>query len=108
MPRDPGMQFDECAATRRRGQRDAELRLASRPLNEQHQLSRRQEEATQAEPDKNLCRDLCAARIAKVIAGDEGDGPVPGDFAYLRTRRILGMTSSTRWMTARSGHSSTL
>ena len=45
-------------------------------------------EATQAEPDKNLCRDVCAARIAKVIAGHEGDDPVPGDFAYLRTRRI--------------------
>ena len=45
-------------------------------------------EASEAEPDKNLCRDVCAARLGKIIAGHEGDDPVPGDFAYLHTRRI--------------------
>ena len=45
-------------------------------------------EATEAEPSKNLCRDVCAARLRKVIDGQGSDEPVPGDFAYLRTRRI--------------------
>lgn len=45
-------------------------------------------EATEAEPGKNLCRDVCAARLSKVIDGQGTDDPVPGDFAYLRTRRI--------------------
>ena len=45
-------------------------------------------EASETEPDKNLCRDVCAARLRKVIAGHEGDDALPGDFAYLRTRRI--------------------
>ena len=45
-------------------------------------------EATADEPDKNLCRDVCARRVKRVI---EGYGTVPGlggDFAYLRCRRI--------------------
>ena len=45
-------------------------------------------EATGDEPDKNICRDVCAERIRRVIAGygdKEGTG---GDFAYLRVRRI--------------------
>ena len=45
-------------------------------------------EVSETEPNKNLCRDVCAARLGKVIAGHEGDDAVPGDFAYLRTRRI--------------------
>ncbi len=45
-------------------------------------------ESTELEPEKNLCRDVCAERLRKVIAGEGRDGPVPGDFAYLRTRRI--------------------
>jgi adenine-specific DNA-methyltransferase len=50
-------------------------------------------EAKEDTPDKNLCRDVCAARVRRVIEGytpAEGE-PVPGlggDFAYLRTRRI--------------------
>ena len=36
-------------------------------------------EATNEEPDKNLCRDVCAERVRRVTA--EG-------FAYMRTRRI--------------------
>ena len=45
-------------------------------------------EATADEPGKNICRDVCATRVRRVI---EGYGQTPGlggDFAYLRTRRI--------------------
>jgi adenine-specific DNA-methyltransferase len=45
-------------------------------------------EATEEEPDKNVCRDVCATRVRRVI---EGYGQTPGlggDFAYLRCRRI--------------------
>ena len=45
-------------------------------------------EATAAEPDKNLCRDVCAKRVRRVIEG-YGDTPgLGGSFAYLRCRRI--------------------
>ena len=45
-------------------------------------------EATTAEPDKNLCRDVCNKRVRRVIEG-YGDNPgLGGDFAYLRCRRI--------------------
>ncbi|MCW4473683.1 site-specific DNA-methyltransferase [Xanthomonas sp. H13-6] len=50
-------------------------------------------EATEDQPDKNLCRDVCAERVRKVLGGYvnakgqavEGLG---GDFAYLRARRV--------------------
>jgi adenine-specific DNA-methyltransferase len=50
-------------------------------------------EATVDEPDKNLCRDVCAERVRRVALGytsrDEGKvAGLGGDFAYLRTRRI--------------------
>lgn len=45
-------------------------------------------EATPEAPDKNLCRDVCAARLRKAIAGHGDAEPLPGDFAYLRTRRL--------------------
>ena len=45
-------------------------------------------EATVDELDKNLCRDVCATRVRRVIEG-YGDTPgIGGDFAYLRCRRI--------------------
>ena len=45
-------------------------------------------EATEQEPEKNLCRDVCRQRVANVISG-YGDVPgTGGAFAYLRTRRI--------------------
>lgn len=45
-------------------------------------------EATEDEPDKNICRDVCAERVRRVIEG-YGDTPgIGGDFAYLRCRRI--------------------
>jgi adenine-specific DNA-methyltransferase len=45
-------------------------------------------EASPDAPDKNLCRDVCARRVRRVIEGF-GDKPaLGGDFAYLRCRRI--------------------
>jgi len=41
-------------------------------------------EATAKEPDKNLCRDVCAERIRRVLAGYHGRPGVAGDFAYLQ------------------------
>jgi adenine-specific DNA-methyltransferase len=50
-------------------------------------------EATEDQPGKNLCRDVCAERVRRVLGGyANGKGEqVPGlggDFAYLRARRI--------------------
>ena len=45
-------------------------------------------EATEAEPDKNLCRDVCARRVQRVIEGYGDNAGLGGDFAYLRCRRI--------------------
>lgn len=45
-------------------------------------------EASADEPDKNVCRDVCAPRVKAVIKGfgeREGTG---GEFAYLRCRRV--------------------
>jgi len=50
-------------------------------------------EATVDEPNKNLCRDICAQRVRNVIGGyesregDQVEG-LGGDFAYLTCRRI--------------------
>ena len=45
-------------------------------------------EASADAPDKNLCRDVCARRVRRVIEG-YGDHPaLGGNFAYLRCRRI--------------------
>jgi len=45
-------------------------------------------EATEDEPGKNLCRDVCARRVRRVIEGYGGTPGLGGNFAYLRTRRI--------------------
>ena len=45
-------------------------------------------EATADEPEKNICRDVCAERIRRVISGYGTTAGTGGDFAYLRTRRI--------------------
>jgi len=45
-------------------------------------------EANSDEPDKNICRDVCAERIRRVIGGYNGKEGTGGDFAYLRVRRI--------------------
>jgi adenine-specific DNA-methyltransferase len=45
-------------------------------------------EATEDEPEKNVCRDVCAKRVGNVIRGYGNAPGLGGDFAYLRTRRI--------------------
>jgi adenine-specific DNA-methyltransferase len=50
-------------------------------------------EATAEEPDKNLCRDVCAERLRRVAEGyQKTDGTevsgLGGGFAYLRCRRV--------------------
>ena len=45
-------------------------------------------EATADEPEKNLCRDVCAKRVRRVIEGFNGTPGLGGDFAYLRCRRV--------------------
>lgn len=50
-------------------------------------------EATEQQPDKNLCRDVCAERVRRVMGGytntkGESITGLGGGFAYLRARRI--------------------
>jgi adenine-specific DNA-methyltransferase len=50
-------------------------------------------EATAEEPEKNLCRDVCAERVRRVAQGyPKADGTavagLGGGFAYLRSRRV--------------------
>jgi adenine-specific DNA-methyltransferase len=45
-------------------------------------------EATAREPEKNLCRDVCAERMRRVIEGYNGRPGLPGDFAYLQMDRM--------------------
>ena len=54
-------------------------------------------EATNDAPDKNLCRDVCAERVRRVITGydnkkGEAVAGLGGGFAYLRCRRIPAAT----------------
>jgi adenine-specific DNA-methyltransferase len=58
-------------------------------------------EATEDEPGKNLCRDVCAERVRRVLGGytnakGERVEGLGGGFAYLRTRRIAPYRVSTR------------
>jgi adenine-specific DNA-methyltransferase len=45
-------------------------------------------EETDDEPNKNVCRDVCAKRLKNVIDGYGKNKPVAGEFAYLRAKRI--------------------
>lgn len=45
-------------------------------------------EATKDEPDKNICRDVCAKRVGNVMQGYGNSPGLGGDFAYLNCRRI--------------------
>lgn len=50
-------------------------------------------EATEDAPDKNICRDVCAERVRRVLGGytnakGQGVEGLGGGFAYLRARRI--------------------
>ncbi|NJM10934.1 MAG: site-specific DNA-methyltransferase [Synechococcaceae cyanobacterium SM1_2_3] len=54
-------------------------------------------EATADAPDKNLCRDVCAERVRRVMQGyankkGEAVDGLGGNFAYLRARRIPAET----------------
>jgi adenine-specific DNA-methyltransferase len=54
-------------------------------------------EATDSEPDKNLCRDVCAERVKRVMQGytnkkGEVVAGLGSDFAYLRTHRLPAET----------------
>ncbi|MBI4741202.1 MAG: site-specific DNA-methyltransferase [Betaproteobacteria bacterium] len=54
-------------------------------------------EATDEAKDKNLCRDVCAERVRRVIAGytnkkEQAVDGLGGGFAYLRCRRIPAAT----------------
>lgn len=45
-------------------------------------------EATIAEPEKNVCRDVCAERLRRVISGFKDKAGLNSSFSYLRARRI--------------------
>ena len=45
-------------------------------------------EATADDSEKNICRDVCAERIRRVIVGYGGKEGTGGDFAYLRVMRM--------------------
>jgi adenine-specific DNA-methyltransferase len=45
-------------------------------------------EATKDDPEKNICRDVCAKRVANVMQGYGNSPGLGGDFAYLNCRRI--------------------
>ncbi|KGM53405.1 hypothetical protein N799_07425 [Lysobacter arseniciresistens ZS79] len=58
-------------------------------------------EATTDTPDKNLCRDVCAQRVRRVLGGytnakGEDVAGLGGGFAYLRARRIAPHRVATR------------
>lgn len=45
-------------------------------------------EATAKDPDKNLCRDVCAERLRRVIAGYGKQSGLGGGFAYLQLDKL--------------------
>jgi adenine-specific DNA-methyltransferase len=49
-------------------------------------------EATCLTPDRNLCRDVCAERVRRIITGHGINGArtngIGGDFAYMRTAKV--------------------
>lgn len=70
-------------------------------------------ESSKKEPNKNLCKDVCAKRISMVIKGYGEQPAAPGDFAYLRTRRIpqgrmLGIEHEQVWTALQMMHRETL
>jgi adenine-specific DNA-methyltransferase len=75
-------------------------------------------EANAEEPEKNLCRDVCAVRVRRAIEGyTTGDGEkvagLGGDFAYLRTKRIpadrlLDMSHEEIWTALQLAHRDSL
>lgn len=45
-------------------------------------------EATTASPERNVCRDVCAERVRRLIVGGAGRQPLSGDFTYAVTRIV--------------------
>lgn len=45
-------------------------------------------EVTEAEPDRNICRDVCAERMRRVMAGYGGKQGLGGNFAYLQVDKL--------------------
>ncbi len=45
-------------------------------------------EATESNPSKNLCRDVCAERIKRVIQGRSKTPGLGGNFAYIQALRV--------------------
>jgi adenine-specific DNA-methyltransferase len=45
-------------------------------------------EATAKEPDKNICRDVCAERMRRVMAGYAGKPGLGSSFAYVQLDRV--------------------
>ena len=70
-------------------------------------------EAAAEEPEKNLCRDVCAERVRRVIAGYGDKAGLAGAFAYLRCRRIAegemtGIEHTEVWTALQLIHRETL
>jgi len=58
-------------------------------------------EATEEEPTKNICRDICAERVKRVIEGYQNKKGnfikgILGDFVYMKTQKIPKHRLSTR------------
>ncbi|MCS6244697.1 MAG: site-specific DNA-methyltransferase [Opitutus sp.] len=70
-------------------------------------------ESTPADPAKNLCRDVCARRMQRVIEGYSNMPALGGDFAYLRCRRVapgrmLDIEHAQVWTALQMIHGDTL
>lgn len=71
-------------------------------------------EATEKEPDKNICRDVCAPRIRGVIEGYGKQVGTGGSFAYLRASKLpkellaLELRHDQIWLALQMIHSNTV
>jgi adenine-specific DNA-methyltransferase len=45
-------------------------------------------ESTKTEPDKNICRDVCAERVRRVLEGYGNVKGIGGNYAYMRATRV--------------------
>lgn len=88
-------------------------------LNEEDDGNRRfilvsSSEATKDEPEKNLCKDVCAKRVEKIINGYSDTSGTGGNFAYMRTKRIpmeevhVDIQHDQIWYTLQLLHSNTV
>ncbi|WP_372168202.1 site-specific DNA-methyltransferase [Xanthomonas axonopodis] len=68
------------------------LQLNAEDGGQRHFILCSSTEATDKEPDKNVCRDVCAARVRRVIAGYNGNAGFSmeqgGEFAYLKLNKL--------------------